>query len=437
MTASVLSLLPLIFLAMMSGYFSLMETSLNESRHGRLEKLAQDGNKNAAKALKILETPQNALSTAQIGITVTGILSGLFSIVYAKFIFNQIYFFPHAEIISFAISFAAITFVMILFGGFLPRRTARNLPENFLMNHHGSIRVIVAFMSPFVGLFNKISIGVMMILGINPEKSDTVTEDEVKDLIEQGTEDGTFEQFEREAVDKIFHLSDETAYALMTPRFRMLWLDITDGVEKNLRVIREHKQSIFPVGEGSLDEFRGVIYAKDLLDAVLNLKPGEKIDLNSLLKKPVFVPRTMDIFRLVEKFKASGDSAAIVNDEYGGVIGLVTLEDIADEIVGVKDVEHPPEKSIVQRENFYLVDGLCDIDDFKSQFNIETLPDEEHEFFQTMGGFITSLFGYIPKVGEVYQWNGFRFEVMKMDRARVAKIKMTVTEVELNEQNRI
>ena len=180
-----------------------------------------------------------------------------------------------------------------------------------------------------------------------------------------------------------------------------------------------------------------MIYSKDLLDAVLNLKPDEKIDLNSLLKKPVFVPRTMDIFRLVEKFKASGESAAIVNDEYGGVIGLVTLDDIADEIVGVRDVEHPPEKSIVQRENFYLVDGLCDIDDFKTQFNIETLPDEEHEFFQTMGGFITSLFGYIPKVGEVYEWNGFRFEVMKMDRARVAKIKMTVTEVRLNEQNRI
>ena len=426
MTASILSLLPVIFLAMMSGYFSLMETSLNKSRHGRLEKLAQEGNKNAEKALKILETPDNALATAQIGITVTGILSGLFSIICAKFIFDQIYFFPHAEVISFAISFAAMTFIIILFGGFLPRRTAQNLPENFLMNHHGSIRVVVAFTAPFVGLFNKISSGVMMILGMNPETGNTVTEDEVKDLIEQGTEDGTFEQFEREAVDKIFHLSDETAYALMTPRFRMLWIDITDNLEKNLRVIREHKQSIFPVGEGSLDEFKGVIYAKDLLDAVLNLKPDEKINLNSLLKKPVFVPRTMDIFRLVEKFKASGESAAIVNDEYGGVIGFVTLEDIADEIVGVKDVEHPPEKSIVQRENFYLVDGLCDIDDFKTQFNIETLPDEEHEFFQTMGGFITSLFGYIPKVGVVFEWNGFRFEVMKMDRARVAKIKMNV-----------
>lgn len=430
MTASMLPLALIFFLAIMSGYFSLMETSLNEGRHGRLEKLVQDGDKNAEAALKILESPTSARSTAQIGITVTGILSGLFTLIPAKFIFDKIFFLPHAEVIAFIISFSAVACVMILFGRFLPARTARQSPENFLVNHHKSINVIVTLMSPLVALFEKFSSGVMIMLGINPETSDTVTEDEVKDLIDQGTEDGTFEKFEREAVDKIFHLSDETAYALMTPRFRMLWLDITDDVEKNLKIIRESKQNIFPAGEGSLDEFRGVIYSKDLLDAVLNLKPGEKIDLTALLKKPVFVPRTMDIFRLVEKFKASDTSAAIVNDEYGGVIGFVTLDDIAGEIVGVKDVEQPREKLIAQHDNFYLVDGLCDIDDFKNQFNIENLPEEEHEFFQTMGGFITALFGYIPKVGETYVWNGLRFEVMKMDRARVAKIKISQVENE-------
>ena len=424
LTASILPLVLIIFLAMMSGYFSLMETSLNEGRHGRLEKLVQDGDKDAEAALKILESPENALYTAQIGITVTGILSGLSSILLAKIIFNEIYFFPHGELISIIISLAFVTFIILLFGGFLPTRTAQQFPEKFLLNHHKSIRLIIFFMTPLVFIFEKISGGLMMLLGMNPEVPDTVTEDEVKDLIEQGTEDGTFEEFERETVDKIFHLSDETVYAIMTPRLHMRWLDITDGVEKNLKIIRETKQTIFPVGEGSLDEFRGVIYAKDLLDAVLNLKSDEKIDLETILKKPVFVPRTMEIFRLVEKFKANGASAAIVNDEYGGVIGFVTLDDIADEIVGTND-EKPREKQFLQKDNSYIVDGLCDIDDFKSQFNIETLPDEEHEYFHTMGGFITSLFGYIPKVGETYDWNGLHFEVMKMDRARVAKIRIT------------
>ena len=425
MTALILTLALIIFLAMTSGYFSLMETALNEGRHGRLEKLAQDGDKNAKAALKIFESPTKPLSTAQIGTTVAGILAGLTSLLLAKIIFNEIYFFPKAEIISFAISFIVVTFIMILFGRFLPTRTAQQSPENFLLNHHQSIRVIVTLMTPFVFLFDKISSGAMMILGINPEPTDTVTEDEVKDLIEQGTEDGTFEQFEREAVDKIFHLSDETAYALMTPRIHMRWLDISDGVEKNLKIIRETNQKIFLVANGSLDELLGVIYAKDLLDAVLDLKPNEKVDFESIIKRPVFVTRTMDIFRIVEKFKSSGDSAAIVNDEYGGVIGLVTLDDIAGEIVGMNDAEQPREKQILQKDDAYLVDGLCDIDDFKQEFNIETLPEEAHEYFQTMGGFLTSLFGYIPKVGETYDWNGLHFEVMKMDRARIDKIRIT------------
>ena len=399
-----------------------METALNEGRHGRLEKLSQDGDKNAIAALKFLEAPTKALSTAQIGITVTGILAGLTSIPLSKIIFAQINFFEQAEIFSLVIAFVLVTFIMLLFGGFLPKRTAQHSPEEFLLNHHKSIKVVVTLMTPLVYLFEKISGGVMILLDMNPKTTDAVTEDEVKDLIEQGTEDGTFEEFEREAVDKIFHLSDETAYALMTPRIHMRWLDISDGVERNLKIIRETNQQIFPVGEGSLDEFRGVIYAKDLLDAVLNLKPNEKIDLTSLLKKPVFVPRTMDIFRIVERFKNSGESAAIVNDEYGGVIGIVTLDDIAGEIVGTKDVEQPRERKIIQKDDAYIVDGLCDIDDFKRQFNIEILPNEEHEYFQTMGGFLTSLFGYIPKVGETYDWNGLRFEVLKMDRARVEKI---------------
>ena len=425
MTALILPLALIMFLAIMSGYFSLMETALNEGRHGRLEKLAQDGDKDAVAALKIFESPDNALSTAQIGVTVTGILSGLSSFFIANLLLDNLNFFAGAEIVALVIALILVIFIMLLFGNFLPSRAAQQAPENFLLNHHRSINFVVLLMTPIVSLLEKISAGVMMLLGMNPEPTGTVTEDAVKDLIEQGTENGTFEAFEREAVDKIFHLSDETAYALMTPRIHMRWLDITDDIERNLKIVRETNQTIFPAGEGSLDEFLGVIYAKDLLDAVLNLKPNEKIDLTALLKKPVFVPRTMDIFRLVERFKTSGDSAAIVNDEYGGVIGIVTLDDIAGEIVGTKDVEQPREKQIVQKDDAYLVEGLCDIDDFKSMFNFDTLPGEEHEYFQTMGGFVTSLFGYIPKVGEKYDWNGLRFEVLKMDRARIAKIRIT------------
>ena len=250
-----------------------------------------------------------------------------------------------------------------------------------------------------------------------------MTEDEVKDLIEQGTEDGTFEESERAMVDRIFQLSDQNAHSLMTPRLNMVWLDLTDDIEQNLKIVRENPQTIFPVGEGNLDECRGFVYAKDLLDEYLNDK---KIDLQKILKKPIFVPRTMEIFRIVEKFKSTGESAALVNDEYGGVVGFITLDDIAQEIVGIKDLEQPEEQQFsLKKENSWLVDGLYDIDDFKRRFNIETLPDEERDHFHTMGGFLTSRFGYIPKVGEVKIWNGLKFEVMNMDRARIDKIMIT------------
>lgn len=428
MVGLVWSLLSIIFFAVLSGWFSSMETSLIASRHGRIEKLAEGGDTDAKKVLEIIESPEKFLSTAKIGMTLTAILSGIFILPLSDGIYDKINFFEQALPTSIILALLFVVLAVILFGVFLPIKAAQQMPENFLLNHYKSFKIAATLLSPFVLIFSKISSGAIMIFGMNEEISDAVTEDEVKDLIEQGTEDGTFEESEREMVDKIFYLSDQTAYSLMTPRVHMVWLDLLDGVEQNLKVVREHKQNIFPVGEGSLDECRGVIYAKDLLDAALDKKfDGENFDLTALIKKPVFIPRTMETFRLVEKFKSGGEQAAIVNDEYGGVIGFITLDDIAQEIVGI--VEEPEDKQfILQKNNSWLVDGLCEIDDFKKKFNFETLPDEERDHFQTMGGFVTSLFGYIPKVGEKKDWNGLRFEVMKMDRARIDKISIAKTE---------
>lgn len=412
-------LLPIIFLAILSGYFSLMQTALTESRHGKIEKLAEGGNSDAKKVLEIVESPEKFLSAAKIGMTLTAIFSGIFIIPLSNWIYDRINFFAQALPTAIIFALILILFVIIFFGVFLPMTAAKLSPENFLLNHYKSFKFISKIFSPIISIFLKISEGAMMIFGISKETSDAVTEDEVKDLIEQGTEDGIFEESEREMVDKIFYLSDQTAYSLMTPRVHMVWLDLLDDVEKNLKIVREHNQNIFPVGEGSLDECRGVIYAKDLLDAALD----KKINLRDLVKKPVFIPRTMETFRLVEKFKSSGDQAAIVNDEYGGVIGFITLDDIAQEIVGIVE-ESKDKQFLLQKNNSWLVDGLCEIDYFKKKFNFQTLPDEERDHFQTMGGFLTSLFGYIPKVGEKKDWNGFRFEVLKMDRARIDKISV-------------
>ena len=404
----------IIILAAVSGYFSLIETALIECHRGRLEKLSEDGDKNAAAVLKIIESPAS-LSVAQIGITFTGILAGFCAILTCPTI---------AEIINSSLLPAAIlalvvtTFIFLLFGEFLPKQIAKHNPENLLLNNHKLFRVIVAIMNPFVLMLSTIAGGIGFIFGMNSSQNDAVTEDEVKDLIEQGTEDGTIEKSEQEMVGRIFDVGDETAYSLMTPRVKLIWLDLADDLEKNLAIVQDSPHTIFPVGYGSLDDCRGLIYAKDLLDAVL--KNGREINLESLIKKPSYVPRTMEAFRIVEKFRAGQITEAMVNDEYGGVIGFITLDDILGEIVDITDDDEQQFKR--NKDNSWTVDGLCDIDEFKERFNIETLPDEEHDHFQTMGGFLTACFGYIPKVGEVYEWNGFRFKVKEMDGVRIGKI---------------
>lgn len=254
------------------------------------------------------------------------------------------------------------------------------------------------------------------LLGREEKKVASEALEEVKELMEQGTEEGVFEESERQMVDKIFYLSDQTVYGLMTPRLQIKWLDMNDGLEQNLKVIRENSQNIFLAGRGSLDEIIGVIYVKDILNAVLD----KNIELEKLIKKPVYIPRTMEIFRVIEKFKNTNQTAAVVNDEYGGVTGFITIEDISKEILLLRGSE----KFISQNNNSWVIEGLCSIEEFKRKFELESLLNEERDHFKTMGGFVTSLFGYIPKVGEKVDWNNFSFEVLKMDGARVEKLKI-------------
>lgn len=402
--------------AAVSGYFSLMETALTECHRGRLEKLSDDGDAAAKIVLELTESP-SALTVAQIGITFTGILAGVCAILTSPTIAGLV----NSSIVpALIIAVGVTTFIFLLFGEFLPKLAAKRDPENFLLKHCKTFRVIVMLMTPVVALLSAIAGGVAFVFGVNAAKNDAVTEDEVLDLIEQGTEDGTIEKSEREMVDRIFDIGDETAYSLMTPRVQIVWLDLDDALEKNLQIVQDSPHTIFPVGVGSLDDCRGLIYAKDLLDAVL--KNGRDIDLNALIRKANYVPRTMEAFRIVEKFRANGITEAMVNDEYGGVIGFITLDDILGEIVDISGDEESGQQFKRNKDNSWTVDGLCDIDEFKERFNLDTLPDEERDHFQTMGGFVTSQFGYIPKVGEVCEWNGFRFKVKAMDGVRVAKI---------------
>ena len=427
-TEAGLLLVLIVFFLLLNSFFSLIETALMESHKSRLERLADEGGdeaEDARAALAILDEPEDALSVTQIGITLMGILSGVASgALLAQLLARHLSFLPHATTVSLLLSIVFMTYIMLLVGEFLPKKTALQKPEEVLLKHHKALTRLTRFTRPLVALLSRSANVILLIFGFNPKFEDTVTEDEVKDLIEQGTEDGTFEKTEQDMVDRVFHLSDQTAYALMTPRTQMIWLDLADSLRHNLRVIRQTPQEVFLVGRENLDDSSGILYAKDLLNAALAHK---SLELSQYLRKPMFVPRSMELFRLLEKFRDTGVHEAMVLDEYGGVIGMITLDDILQDIIGAShaNVESEPLQFTPRDEHSWYIDGLYSIDDFKERFDIDKLPDEDHDHYQTMGGFLTSYLGYIPKAGEKAAWNGFTFEVVDMDRARINKILVT------------
>lgn len=409
----------------LNAFFSLIETAMTESHKSRLEKMADDDLSGAKEALALLEHPEDVLAVTQAGITLMGVLSGLGGGVLALSSLGVFFrTLPQAEVLSVALIAVLITGSMLLLGEFLPKKIARQDPEGILLKHHAKLQRFTALARPFLDFLSKTADTILIIFGLNPHIEDTVTEDEVKDLIEQGTEDGTFEKTEQTMVDRIFRLSDQTAYALMTPRTRMLWLDLSDGERHNLRVIRANPSKVFAVGEGSLDEFRGVLHTKDLLNASLDHQP---LDLRKLIRKPLFVPRSLETFRLLDRFRSDNIHEAIVQDEYGGVVGFITLDDIVAAVLGDSTRGEGAEAGqIVSRdESSWIVAGLCSIDEFKDRFDLTELPDESRWSYQTMGGFLTSYFGYIPQKGERAEYGGLTFEIMAMDRARIDKILVT------------
>lgn len=412
----------LIFLNM---FFSLAETALTESHKSKLEKMADENIPGASTAIQLLEKPEHANVVIQTGITLNSILLGVCTSVFVSPMVGQLIgFLPYHDTLALIISIVTVTYLALLLSEFLPNCIAMQHPEATLLRCQGVLLSVIKLTRPFTAVLETSAKLFLSLFGISTNFEDTITEDEVKDLIEQATEDGTFEKAEQDLVDRVFHMSDQTAYSLMTPRTQMEWLDMDDSLEHNLDLIRNSAATIIPVGRESLDDFCGVIYTRDILNAALDKKT---LELEQFIRKPMFIPRSMETFRVLEQFKDTGIHEAVVMDEYGGVIGFITMQDILLELIG--DAGNPSEQEPLQivpkEDNTWYIEGLCSIDDFKKKFDIDELPDEEQDHYQTMGGFVTSLFGYIPKKGETVEWSSFTFEIMRLDRYRIDKLICT------------
>lgn len=420
----------ILLLIVANGLFALAEMSIVSARPGRLESMAAQGDRGAGRALELSREPTDMLSAIQVGITLIGILNGAFggatlSGHLAVWLKRVPWLSGFADTASLALVVAAITYVSLVVGELVPKRIALNNPEPIAASLARPISLFVRLNRPMVRLLSMSTRAMLAAVGAKPPDEPPVTEEEVKVMIGQGAQYGVFEESEREMVENVFQLSDMRAGALMTPRVQIEWLDLEDSANQNLNIFAAGRYSCFPVARGSLDAIVGVVFTKDLLAEHV---AGRDIDLELAAREPIYVPRSMPALKVLEAFREKKMTIALVIDEFGGIDGLVTLNDIMQHIVGgIALGEEADEEAAVRREDgSWLLDGMMVIEDFKELFGFKVLPEEERANFHTLGGFVVSYLGYIPQVGAVFSWGGLRFEVLDMDRTRVDKVLVLV-----------
>jgi len=419
-------ILILLVLIIANGVFSMSEMAIVSARKVRRQQLANQGDAKARAALKLAESPNHFLSTVQVGISLIGILTGAFGgatianrlAIYIKFVPLLA---PYSEPISFGIAVLLITYLSLIVGELVPKRLALNNPEKIASIVAIPMQALAAIASPVVFLLSASTDLILRVLGITASTEPQVTEEEIKILIEQGTEAGTFEEAEQDMVERVFRLGDRPVSYLMTPRPDIVWLDLDDSAEENRQKMVNSAYSRYPISQGGLDNVLGVIPVTDLLARSFR---GEPLDLTMGLRQPVFVPESTRGLKVLELFKQTITHMALVVDEYGVIQGLVTLNDIMSEIVGdVPSTDGQDQPQAVQREDgSWLLDGMLPVEEFLELFGMEEWQSEERGSYQTLGGFVITHLGRIPAAADYFEWQSMRIEVMDMDGNRVDKV---------------
>ena len=418
--------LVIFLLIILNGVFAMSEMAVVSARKSRLQQWAEAGNARARAALELANAPNQFLSTVQIGITLIGILAGAFggatiATALASWLDGIPLLAPYSRALSLAIVVAIITYLSLIVGELVPKRLALNNPERLAAAIASPMRALSRIAHPVVHLLGLSTEFVLRMLGMQSTPEPPVTEEEIRALIAQGAQAGMFEEAEREMVDRVFRLGDRRVGAVMTPRPEIIWLDRDAPPEEIRDTITQSAHSRFLVAEGSLDNVLGVVHAKDLLVHCL----GEQtVDLNATLQQPLYVPESMRALKVLELFKQSRTHIALAVDEYGGIQGLVTPNDILESIVGdLPEAGEVVEPLAQQREDgSWLLDGMLPVDEFKALFHLGPLPGEDQAVYHTVAGFVIMQLGRIPAAADSFEWEGLKIEVVDMDGNRVDKV---------------
>jgi len=419
-----MEILIILFLVVLNGIFSMSEIALVSSRKTKLEILSKNGDKRAQAALELANSPNRFLSTVQIGITLISLLTGIFSgdsltAHLQTFLLELGLSAKYSNEIAVGLIVLIIGYMQLVFGELIPKRIGMANPETIAKVVAGPMNILSKITSPFIWLLTKSTDLVIKIMGIQ-QSENSVTEEEIKSMIQEGTTGGAIEEIEQEIVQNVFHLGDRKITTLMTSRNEITMLDIDDSVEENIAKIISVKHSVYPVCKDGIDNIVGLLYIKDLLGKDLNI---ELQNLESLLKEPLLIPENNHAYQALEKFREERIHVGIIIDEYGSVLGIITLNDIMDALVGDISVDDEFEYDIHEREDgSFLVDASLPFDDFLNHFEIQINNRKEYTGFDTLGGFALNILKEIPDTGDKFEWGDYEFEIIDMDKNRIDKI---------------
>lgn len=424
-----MSVLAIALLVVLNGIFAMSEMAIVASRRGRLRERVRAGDLGAAVALALHNAPNVFLSTTQIGITLVGVLLGAIGERALASDFSALLgrvpeLAHYREALSLALVVIAITYVSLVVGELVPKRLALYHPEAIARVVARPMWVLSRLTYPGVRLLG-ISVDLCLkLLRARPPAGPTITEAEIRSMIEEGTRAGVLLKAEQDLLTNVFRFADRSISLLMTPRSEMIWLDLNDAPEVNKRKIIASPHGRFPVARESLDEVVGLVQSKELLTRLLS---GESFDVEAALRPIAYVPDTASPLTVLETFRTTPEHMMLVVDEYGEVRGVVTLTGVLESIVGeLPALGEVPEPRIVRREDgSWLLDGMLSVDELKDALGVPRLPGEEEASYETLAGFVLERLGHLPRIADHFEWNGMRFEIVDMDGKRIDRVLVT------------
>lgn len=415
----------LIALILLNGVFAMSELALVTARKSRLQRLAEDGDKSAAIALRLGEEPTQFLSTVQIGITAIGILNG---IVGEAALAGPLASLLHglglnadaSAMGATAIVVVSITYFSIVVGELVPKRIAQFNAEGIARLMARPIALLALMTRPFVHLLSLSTDGLLRLLGKEALRSAHLTEEDIHAVLAEGSQSGLIEQQEHALVRNVFRLDERQIASLMTPRSDIVYLDINQPFADSLALVLNSEHSRFPVCRGGLHEVLGVVTAKRLLRQCMR---AEQNDLTANLQACVYVPESLSGMKLLEHFRESGVQMVFVVDEYGEIQGLITLQNVLEALAGEFKPRDAEDVWAVQRaDGSWLLDGLIPVPELKDRLALKHVPEEDRRRYNTLSGMMMWLSGDVPRTGEVVEWEGWRLEVIDLDGNRVDKV---------------